>query len=239
MPSVNLIWEQRQVRRKQQRIVALLVGLIGLGILVGVEEIARTAVISASIKAQTNALQDKIKKNEPDAKLNARLQAEIGGLRPRVALVETAQRITLRWVNLLGELDRAMPDPDRAYFSQCTFNATAATSGKSMEPGFLGALTLAGNAESYDEIARAMGRLTEQPHIRTVRLFQAQATADQGFRFSIRAQFCEEESPPTPAEEAAPKKKGRDYAETLQEAGKGTVLNRTAPVDDAASKGAQ
>jgi len=238
MPSVNLIWEQRLVRRKQQRIVALLVSLIGLGILVGMEEVARTAMLSADVKAKTKDYQEKIRENEPDAKLNAELQAQIGGLRPRVALVEEAQKITLRWVNLLSELDNAMPDAKRAYLSQCSFSATVAT-GKKVEPGFLGMLTLAGAADCYDEVSRAMGRLAEEAHIRTVRLFQAQATAHEGIRFSIRAQFCEEEPAPPPAEEAAPKKKGRDYAAMLQDAGKDTVLNRTAPTDDAASKGTQ
>lgn len=228
MPSVNLIWEQRLVKQKNQRTASLLLALVGLGLLVMVEEVVRTTMKRRECQAGIHRCEERIKKAKPMADRNRELQAQIGALEPTVALVKEAQRITLRWVGLMGELDACVPDPKQVYLSQLNFSTGGASAAKKADPGAIGSLNVAGVAQTYAQVAQTMRRLSAQAHVREVRLVQAQAAKDEGIRFSCRAQFHipdnEEVAMAANVEGGA---KGRDYAAALQKAGENTVLNRT------------
>lgn len=231
MPSVNLIWEQRLVQQKNQRIASLLLALIGLGLLVMLEEVVRTTMKRRECQAGIHRCEARIKEAKPKADRNRELRTQISALEPTVALVKETQRITLRWVGLMRELDASVPNTKQVYLSQLNFSSGGAAAAKKAQPGAIGSLNLAGVAQTYAQIAEMMRRLSAQAHLREVRLVQAQAAKDEGIRFSCRAQFrIPDNEEITMAANVEGARKGRDYAAVLQKAGENTVLNRT-PVE--------
>jgi Tfp pilus assembly protein PilN len=233
MPSVNLIWEQRLVQRKHQRIATLLLAVIGIGLLVIAEEVVRTAMKRRACEAGIQQCEERIKKARPLADRNRELQTQIAALEPTVALVKDAQRITLRWVGLMGELDASVPTPGPVYLTQLNFSTGEASAGKQVRPGTIGTLNLSGVARSYPQIAQMMRRLSAQAHLREVRLLQAQALSEEGqIRFSCRAQFhIPEDEEARLAVNVEEQVAQRDYTAVVQRAGEKTVLHRT-PLTD-------
>lgn len=240
MPSINLIWEQRLVRQRNQRIVAGLLAVVALAVLVIGEEFWRTRVEGKRCDAKIAECQATIQKNEERAKENRRLQAEIAILEPTLELLQGAQRINLRWVQLLSELDQAVPDVREVSLNQLGFvasvdqGASATTTGSTIPPNLLvGSLTLSGTARDYEFVTATMRRLARQPHIADVRLTQASsegAGESEGrqpvVRFSIRAQFRIPEDEEKVLAVTTEEPKEQDYSEMLQKAGEKTILHR-------------
>lgn len=229
MPSVNLIWEQRLVQRRHQRIAVLLLAVIGIGLLIIAEEVVRTAMKRRACEAGIQQCEERIKKARPLADRNRELQTQITALEPTVALVKDAQRITLRWVGLMGELDASVPTPGPVYLTQLNFSIGGSSAGKQVLPGTIGVLNLSGVARSYPHIAQMMRRLSAQAHLREVRLLQAQAMPhEEEIQFSCRAQFhIPEDEEARMAVNVEEQQAGRDYTAVVQRAGEKTVLNRT------------
>jgi Tfp pilus assembly protein PilN len=217
-------------RLRKNRIATLLLALVCLGLLVMAEEVVRTTMKRRECQAGIHRCEERIKKAKPDADRNRELQTQIGALEPTVALVREAQRITLRWVSLMGELDASVPDPKQVHLSQLSFSSGGAAAAKKAQPGTIGALNVAGVARSYAQVAETMRRLSAQDHVREVRLVQAAASKEEGIQFSCRAQFHIPDNEEVVMAAAEPAAKGRDYTAALQKAGENTVLNRT-PVE--------
>jgi Tfp pilus assembly protein PilN len=246
MPSVNLIWEQRALREKNRKIAIGMMACIGLVLGLVVADWARTRVNEARCNAEIAKCQQTIQANAERARQNRDLQAEIAALEPTLLLLQEAQRMTLRWVQLLGEMHRCVPNPEQVALHQLNYAvaaAAAAAADKKDTKDLIGNLTLSGTARSYPLISATMRRLATQRHVGDVRLTQAQVeergeaeSAQSTVRFTMTAQFRipkDEEKVMVAAAEA--QSQGGDYSGTLQKAGENTVLNRV-PADAAAGQ---
>ncbi|MBI3947346.1 MAG: PilN domain-containing protein [Armatimonadetes bacterium] len=245
MPSINLIWEQRALRQRNQQFAMALLALVGLAVLVMGEEWGRTRLDRARCDAKIAECQQTIKKNEERAKENRELQAEIATLEPTLDLLQGAQRINIRWVQLLSELDAAVPNLRQVTLSQLNFVTApvvvdAAATTTTTTPGsttpaklLIGTVNLSGTASDYPLIAATMRRLVKQRHIGDVRLTQAQldraaskAGDEPTVRFVLQVQFRIPENEEEILVAAAETPKRADYSEALQQAGEKTILNR-------------
>ncbi|MDH7569910.1 MAG: hypothetical protein QHJ73_10025, partial [Armatimonadota bacterium] len=163
MPSVNLVWEQRATRQKHQQVAVVLLVCVGLALTVVAEEWGRTLLHGIRCDAKIAECERVIAQNEERARQNRELLARIGTMEPLVLLLEQAQRITLRWVYLMGELNTCIAQAGPAAFQQLTFAAPAPAPGEASPPsGVVGDLTLSGTAGGYAQVSQVMRRLEAQ-----------------------------------------------------------------------------
>lgn len=204
MPSVNLIWEQSITRRKGQRILSVMLAVIALAFVAVVGKTVGTYRYRQWCSEEIAGCEVRIRANMDPALRNQALQRQIAVLTPTLTLLDEAQHITLRWVSLMNEIDRSVPDPSELALSQLGFsvqapNASANTNGNgkpSETPGLIGKLSIAGFTRSYALLSRVMRNLNAQQHVSEVRLTQAQAdsanntSASRTVRFTLQTQFC-------------------------------------------------
>jgi len=237
MPSINLIWEQREQRRKSQRLAMMLLAVIGVGILFMAEEVVRTQLKARQCLAGIKACEQTIADNRERADQNKQLETQIEVIEPTVGLLQEAQRITLRWVNLLAEIDACVPDPDKLVFSGYSFaEGQPGSDSSEANKNVVGTLGLSGSARNHVLVCQAIRRLNTQRHISDVRLINAMfVKRSNAVNFSLQARVRipeDEEKLMAAAAEAGPG--GRDYSAVLENAGKGTILNREAPTEKSA-----
>lgn len=237
MPSINLIWEQRALRQRNQSVATalLLVVVAAFGFMAW--QVVNTDLKRRACQAGIRQCDERISVARPLADRNEELQGQIAALEPMLALLQEAQRITLRWVNLLGELDRCVPDPRRVAFNQCVFSPGQTASGEKSETSdLIGTVTLSGMARGYPLVSQTMRRLAAQRHVGDVRVTQAQRDEETKIiRFTVRAQFRvppDEEQVIAAALKAQSRRRQR--AILLSKADEETVVNRLQPKEMAA-----
>ncbi len=240
MPSINLIWEQRVVRQKYQRITAGLLALVGVMLLIMVQEVVRTGLEGHKCRMGIEQCEKRIAAAQALADRNNALRAQITVLQPTVGLLQEAQRITLRWVGLLDELAQCTPDPKIVALNQMNFSVAQAV-GEEKDLSMLGNLTVGGTARNFPTLTVLMRRLGWQKHIGKVRLSTAQMTQERPdlpkvVTFGMQAEFRvpeDEEKQIAAAAEAI--SGGTDPSGLLQKAVDETVLNRV-PVSTPAAQ---
>lgn len=190
MPSVNLVWEQRALRQRNRNVVSALLLVVLASAGTAGWQVVQTRLKARQCQAGIRQCEERIRVAKPLADRNIELQDEIARQEPLLALLQTAQRGTLRWVGLLCDLDRCVPDPSRAALNQCTFSPAQAAAGEKASRDVVGNIVVRGMARTYPLVTEMMRRMDAQRHLARVRLSIAQSEKGRGpVTFTMRAQF--------------------------------------------------
>lgn len=172
MPSINLIWDQRVIRQKHQRIAMILLAVFCLcGGAVAAEVVLGTMKLR-DLDRQIADKQKQIKLLEPIAKQNEDMKAQIATKKPVAGLLQTAQNSCLQWVALMNELNQCVPAPGNFVFTSFSFQAATTpppAGAAASKLALLGKLQLGGRAKDFPSVTEGMRALAKQPHIGEVR----------------------------------------------------------------------
>lgn len=134
MPSINLIHDQRQAFRRQERQsrvgFVVFAAAIGLGL-------AATVVVqfeSARLRAEEVRLRTDLKKLEPIVRRIEQNDKDVALMRPRLKMLEDAQKVSGRWQRILGHL--VTNTPRETWLT--SFRASAADPQKAVQVTFVG-----------------------------------------------------------------------------------------------------
>lgn len=190
MPSVNLIWQQRALRQRNRNVASALLLVVLASAGTAGWQVIQTSRKARECQAGIRQCEDRIRIAKPLADKNKQLQDEIASQEPLLALLQTAQRGTLRWVGLLCDLDRSVPDPSRVALNQCNFSPAQSSGGEKASRDVVGNVVVRGMARTYPLVTETMRRMAAQRHLAQVRLSIAQSEGGHGpVTFTMRAQF--------------------------------------------------
>ena len=171
MPSINMIAPRLANRRRTERDIRRMVAVVVAEIVVAVLCFGWVATKYFSTRSQIADLDVKLAKLAPVIKQIKSYDQSAAEIKPKVELLQTAQRQTLSWYDTFDRLTQSMPVS--TYLSRVS-SSIDASGGKGIT------VVLGGVSSEQSKIGEAMLRLYSVPTFENVELHYTQEQASRG-----------------------------------------------------------